>query len=103
MGNIYGTTVMKSAASESSATPWTWLGVGMGKHTDHLTVDERNEIHRCLNLGMSLRAIARGLDRPPSAVSREVRRNAVGRHYDAGRAQQAAQARGQGAAPRYSR
>lgn len=75
----------------------------MGKHYDHLTVDERNEIHRCLNLGMSLRAIARGLDRPPSAVSREVRRNAVGRHYDAGRAQQAAQARGQGAAPRYSR
>lgn len=42
---------------------------------------------------MSQRAIARGLDRPPSAILREVRRNAVGRHYDAGRAQQAARAR----------
>jgi len=65
----------------------------MGKHTDHLTVDERNEIHRCLNRGMSQRAIARGLDRPPSAVSREIRRNTAGRHYDAGQAQQTARAR----------
>ena len=66
----------------------------MGKHYDHLTVDERNEIHRGLNWGMSQRAIARWLDRPPSAVLREVKRNALGRDYDAGRAQQAAQARG---------
>lgn len=65
----------------------------MGKCTDHLTVDERNAIHRCLNQGLSQRAMARWLDRPPSAVSREIRRKAVGRHYDAGRAEQAAQAR----------
>ena len=52
----------------------------MGKCTDHLTVDERNAIHRCLNQGLSQRAMARWLDRPPSAVSREIRRKAVGRH-----------------------
>ncbi len=65
----------------------------MGKHTDPLTVDERNEIHRGLNREMSQRAIPRGLDRQPSAVSREIRRNAVGRHRDTGQAQQVAQAR----------
>lgn len=50
----------------------------MGKHYAHLTVDERNAIHCCLNQGLS---------------QREIRRNAVGRRYDAGRAEQAVQAR----------
>jgi len=36
----------------------------MGKHYDHLTVDERNEIHRCLNQGLNQRAIDRLIDLP---------------------------------------
>jgi IS30 family transposase len=40
-------------------------------------MDERNDIHRCSNEGLSLRAIARRLNRPTSAVTREVARNTV--------------------------
>ena len=60
----------------------------MGKHYSQLSMDERNEIHRCSNEGLSLRAIARRLNRPASAVSREVARNTVGKSYDAARAEQ---------------
>lgn len=41
----------------------------------HLTTDEREEISRRLACRESIRSIARALGRPPSTVSREIRRN----------------------------
>nr|WP_251130004.1 helix-turn-helix domain-containing protein [Exiguobacterium sp. s57] len=41
----------------------------------HLTTTERVKIETYLELGMSIRSIARRLGRQPSAVSREIRRN----------------------------
>jgi len=40
-----------------------------------LRLDEREEISRGVAVGRSLRQIARGLNRAPSTVSREIRRN----------------------------
>jgi len=40
-----------------------------------LTLAEREEISRGLNIGTSLRSIARALKRAPSTISREIRRN----------------------------
>ena len=51
-----------------------------------LTLSEREAISRGLVAGQSMRSIARLLDRPPSTVSREVRRNGG---YDRYRAAQA--------------
>lgn len=51
----------------------------------HLTTTERVKIETYLELGMSIRSIARRLGRHPSTVSREVRRNPG---YESGRAQQ---------------
>ncbi|NML29193.1 helix-turn-helix domain-containing protein, partial [Zoogloea dura] len=65
----------------------------MGNHYSQLSMDERNQIHRCSNEGLSLRAIARRLNRPTSAVSREVARNTIGKSYDAARAERAMLAR----------
>lgn len=62
----------------------------MGNHYSQLSTDERNQIQRRINEGWSLRAIAVRLHRPPSAVSREVARNTVGKSYDAARAGHAA-------------
>ena len=47
----------------------------MGTHYTHLTMDERNTIHRRRLEGASLRAIARDLARPASTVAREIARN----------------------------
>lgn len=59
-----------------------------------LNADERDVIQGELNRGSSLRAIARLLGRPASAVSREVARTGAGRRgYDAARAERAACAR----------
>ncbi|MGD2132006.1 MAG: IS30 family transposase [Maricaulaceae bacterium] len=55
-----------------------------------LSLAEREEISRGLSAGLSLRAIARGLSRPASTVSREVARNGGWRGYRAARADQAA-------------
>ena len=41
----------------------------------HLTLSEREEIRAGLSARMSIRAIARSLNRSPSTISREVRRN----------------------------
>ena len=41
----------------------------------HLTTTERVKIETYLELGMSIRSIARRLGRQPSTVSREIRRN----------------------------
>lgn len=40
-----------------------------------LSLAEREEISRGLNIGASLRSIARALERAPSTISREIRRN----------------------------
>ena len=51
----------------------------------HLTTAERVKIETYLELGMSIRSIARRLGRQPSTVSREIRRNPG---YTAERAQE---------------
>jgi transposase, IS30 family len=60
-----------------------------------LGLDEREEISRGLAAGYSLRAIAAGLGRAPSTVSREVARNGGRRRYRALAADRAAWARAQ--------
>jgi transposase, IS30 family len=52
-----------------------------------LSVAEREEISRALLAGTSLRAVARGLGRAPSTISREVARNGGRRRYRAWRAE----------------
>jgi len=49
----------------------------------HLTLEEREEIRVALSAKMSLRAIARMLNRSPSTISREVNRNRGRRYYKA--------------------
>jgi len=61
----------------------------MGKHYQHLSAEERNTIQRSRVQGLSLRAVARELGRPVSAVSREVTRNTASAAYDAASAGEA--------------
>lgn len=49
----------------------------------HLTLDEREEIRAGLSAKMSIRAIARKLNRSPSTISREINRNRGRRWYKA--------------------
>jgi len=49
----------------------------------HLTLSEREEIRAGLSAKMSIRAIARSLNRSPSTISREVQRNRGRRGYKA--------------------
>ena len=58
-----------------------------------LSFEEREEISRGLAAGLSLRAIAAGLGRSPSTISREVAGNGGRRRYRATAADQAAWAR----------
>lgn len=53
------------------------------KNKQHLTLEEREEIRVALSAKMSLRAIARMLNRSPSTISREVARNRGRRYYKA--------------------
>lgn len=55
-----------------------------------LTLEEREEISRCIVAGDSLRSIALTLDRAPSTISREIKRNGGQHHYRANLADQAA-------------
>jgi len=66
----------------------------MGRHYKQLSLEERCEIARLQANGASVRQIAAALDRPPSTVSRELRRNR-GREvgYKPGYAQQQTRAR----------
>ena len=64
----------------------------MSSSFQHLSVEERSDIQAGLNLGLSRRALARRLQRPPSTVSREIRR-CSGPSYAAARAGQQAQGR----------
>ena len=47
----------------------------MGKHYRHVTIEERCEIARLRSEGRSVRQIATDLDRSPSTVARELKRN----------------------------
>ena len=47
----------------------------MGKHYRHVTIEERCEIARLRSKGRSILEIATGLDRSPSTVARELKRN----------------------------
>jgi IS30 family transposase len=47
----------------------------MGEHYDHVTLEDRCTIARLHEGGQSLRQIAAALDRSPSTVSRELKRN----------------------------
>lgn len=55
----------------------------MATRYHHLTVEERNIIHRGRVEGLSLRAIGRQLGRSPSTLAREVTRNGSSGGYDA--------------------
>jgi len=55
-----------------------------------LTVSEREEISRGIAAHQSMRRIAKKLNRSPSTVSREIRRNGGLKNYRAGQADQAA-------------
>ena len=61
-----------------------------------LSFEEREEISRGLAAGLSLRAIAAGLGRSPSTISREVAGNGGRRRYRAAAADQQAWARATG-------
>jgi hypothetical protein len=56
----------------------------------HLTAIEREEVSRGIAAGLSLRAIARQIERPPSSVVREVSRNGGRKAYRAAAADDAA-------------
>jgi IS30 family transposase len=58
-----------------------------------LSGSEREEISRGIVAGHSIRSIARTLDRSPSTISRELRRNGGRQQYRANRADQAARDR----------
>ena len=47
----------------------------MGKHYEHFTLEERCTIARLHQAGQSIRQIATALDRSPSSISRELKRN----------------------------
>ena len=53
------------------------------RNSQHLSLSEREEIRVALSAKMSLRAIARMLNRSPSTISREVARNRGRRYYNA--------------------
>jgi hypothetical protein len=47
----------------------------INRSPQHLTFEEREEIRACLFAKMSIRTMARRLNRSPSTISREVNRN----------------------------
>ena len=67
----------------------------MKKTYQHFSTDERNHIHTARNNGLSIRTIGCLLDRAPSSIAREIKRNTSGASYDANNAADLAQARRQ--------
>ncbi len=59
----------------------------------HLTLEERDRIAQLAYQGADQKEIAHRLDRSPSTISRELRRNRTGDNYHAGQAQQLAESR----------
>src|SRR5216683_1490116 len=66
----------------------------MGEHYEHLSLEERCQIAQLRGAGQSIRQIAAAVDRPPSTVSRELKRNSGAQlGYKPAYAQQQARAR----------
>jgi transposase, IS30 family len=66
----------------------------MGEHYEHLSLEERCQIAQLCADRQSIRQIAAALDRPPSTVSRELKRNSGAQlGYKPGYAQEQARAR----------
>lgn len=65
----------------------------MARKYRQLLPDQRNQIQRGLNQGLSIRGIARQLGRSPSTISREIQRGRVEETYDAVCAREEAQRR----------
>ena len=65
----------------------------MGKSYKHFTDEERSELARLQAQGCSKRQIAAALDRAPSSVSRELRRNQGAKSYNPIQAKQRARSR----------
>lgn len=65
----------------------------MARKYRQLMPDQRNQIQRGLNQGLSIRGIARLLGRSPSTISREIQRGRVEETYDAVCAREEAQRR----------
>lgn len=79
-GSIYGVLAATGGISPSTRT----------RREGGLSPHEREEISRCLARGLSIRAIAARLRRPPSTISREVERNGGRAKYRASRADERA-------------
>lgn len=60
------------------------------RHPQSLSIEEQEEISRCLVQKISIREIARRLSRSTSAISREVNRNNGLKNYRAAKAEQRA-------------
>jgi IS30 family transposase len=70
------------------------MDVAMGKTYEQLSLEERCTIARLREAGKSVRQIASALDRSPSTIAREIKRNAdVKRIYKPSYAQQISQSR----------
>jgi len=65
----------------------------MGEHYGHFTLEERCTIARLHEGGQSIRQIAAALDRSPSSVSRELKRNRGAKSYKPAYAQEQAGSR----------
>src|SRR6266851_3896861 len=66
----------------------------MGEHYEHLSLEERCHIAQLCADGQSIRQIAAALDRPPSTLSRELKRNGGAQlGYKPGYAEEQARAR----------
>src|SRR5437868_4662358 len=65
----------------------------MGRSYRQLSLEDRYEIARLSANGSSVRQIAAALDRPPSTISRELKRNRAQAGYQAGYANQRSRAR----------
>src|SRR4051812_21044485 len=65
----------------------------MGRHYEQLSAEDRCEIARLRSLGTSIQKIAAALDRPPSTISRELKRNSGAKGYQPVHAHEHARAR----------
>ena len=65
----------------------------MGQRYKHFSLEDRCEVARLQTEGRSLRQIAAALDRAPSSISRELRRNEGAKAYKPAQAEEQARAR----------
>ncbi|MGI4857079.1 MAG: helix-turn-helix domain-containing protein, partial [Janthinobacterium lividum] len=72
-GSIYGVIRLFGGYTPAARKRSSWA----------LTLSEREEISRGVSAGLSIRAMARELNRAPSTISREIARNGGTGHYRA--------------------